>query len=94
MTLRESVALFTLYFPESGHRKGLTYPEARMAGDAYGLAYQILSPKGVVVYDSECPTCAGRLSGYGPGHAGSPTCESGAIAAGGTRAHCSCDVCF
>lgn len=27
-------------------------------------------------------------------HTGSPMCKSGSIASGGTRAHCTCDLCF
>ena len=27
-------------------------------------------------------------------HFGSPHCESGSLASGGTRAHCTCDICF
>lgn len=43
-----------------------------------------------------CATCAQILSehGFGPTHNGSSRCESGAIAAGGDRSHCSCDVCW
>ncbi len=44
-------------------------------------------------------SCAVCLSirdegGFGPSHAGSSSCQSGSIASGGDRAHCSCDVCF
>lgn len=43
----------------------------------------------------ECLACAHyRLTGFGPTHDGSPHCESGSIASGGKRAHCSCDSCF
>lgn len=27
-------------------------------------------------------------------HEGSPLCESGSLASGGHRSHCTCDVCF
>lgn len=39
-----------------------------------------------------CPTCA--RGGPGPSHEGSAHCESGSIASGGHRAHCSCSWCF
>ena len=43
-----------------------------------------------------CKTCAEvSLSGIKPSHNGSPNCQSGSIASGGTRAHCTCnDGCF
>ena len=31
---------------------------------------------------------------FGPSYKGSPRCESGSIASGGNRSHCSCDICF
>ena len=37
--------------------------------------------------------CDGCREG-GPSHYGSARCESGSLASGGTRAHCSCDRCF
>jgi hypothetical protein len=45
----------------------------------------------------ECPTCElirTKHGGCGPSHNGSPRCESGSIASGGTRAHCTCSRCF
>lgn len=30
----------------------------------------------------------------GPNHDGSKACESGSIASGGPRAHCTCDTCY
>lgn len=38
-----------------------------------------------------CPGCREK---DGPSHDGSRRCESGSIASGGTRAHCTCDACF
>jgi hypothetical protein len=38
-----------------------------------------------------CPLCN---IGFGPGHNGSSSCESGSIASGGNKAHCTCDTCF
>lgn len=44
---------------------------------------------------AECATCEEiKRTGEGPSHNGSPNCESGSIASGGTVAHCACDVCF
>lgn len=45
----------------------------------------------------ECPSCREireKYRGFGPSHDGSRRCESGSIASGGTRSHCSCDACF
>lgn len=45
------------------------------------------------VVDAECcHSCASNSSG--PSHFGSQMCKSGSIASGGTKSHCSCDVCF
>jgi hypothetical protein len=42
-----------------------------------------------------CLTCARYAKqGEGPSHNGSPRCQSGSIASGGTKSHCSCDTCF
>lgn len=42
----------------------------------------------------KCEHCADYRSRGGPRHDGSRFCESGSIASGGKRAHCSCDVCY
>lgn len=42
----------------------------------------------------KCPACVHIGDGFGPSHNGSRRCESGSIASGGNRAHCSCDTCF
>lgn len=48
----------------------------------------------------ECPTCTEYPGVFGPSHEGSRSCNNyrvtgqGAIAAGGTTAHCTCDACF
>lgn len=43
-----------------------------------------------------CGSCKSRLNDRGmePSHAGTERCESGSLASGGNRTHCSCDVCF
>jgi hypothetical protein len=43
-----------------------------------------------------CPGCDAvkRAGGFGPSHNGSARCRSGSIASGGSRAHCSCSVCW
>lgn len=49
-----------------------------------------LGPDGIFV---KCPTC--ELPGsMKPSHDGSRNCKSGSIASGGTKPHCTCDVCF
>jgi len=40
-----------------------------------------------------CRICADPRS-FKPSHDGSKRCESGSIASGGNRSHCSCDTCF
>lgn len=44
--------------------------------------------------DEPCATCEQIGDGFGPSHDGSPRCESGSLASGGTHAHCTCDTCF
>ena len=47
--------------------------------------------------DKECLMCKkirDEHSGFGPSHNGSRFCESGSIASGGKRSHCTCDMCF
>jgi len=45
--------------------------------------------------EGEPKDCAGcQRTGMNPSHQGSRRCESGSIASGGTKAHCSCDMCF
>lgn len=39
-----------------------------------------------------CSTC--QQEGMKPSHNGSKRCESGSIASGGDKDHCSCDICF
>jgi hypothetical protein len=41
-----------------------------------------------------CEDIASKDDGYGPSHRGSIRCESGSIASGGRRSHCTCDTCF
>lgn len=54
----------------------------------YGMIFDI-DPKLV------CLTCERHArEGVGPSHEGSARCQSGSIASGGTKAHCTCDVCF
>ena len=42
----------------------------------------------------DCGMCADISGGFGPSHNGSRGCESGSIASGGHRSHCTCDRCF
>lgn len=41
-----------------------------------------------------CPTCIKYAGQMAPSHEGSKRCQSGSIASGGHRSHCSCDTCF
>lgn len=41
--------------------------------------------------ESDCAECR---QGSPVSHNGSPRCQSFSIAAGGHRAHCTCDVCY
>ncbi len=45
-----------------------------------------------VLGDPDCSQC--NDPDNLPSHYGSITCESGSIASGGTRSHCTCDFCF
>ena len=42
-----------------------------------------------------CQTCLEVAdTDFGPSHDGSLHCESGSIASGGQKLHCTCDLCF
>jgi hypothetical protein len=42
-----------------------------------------------------CQSCWAYVAGQMmPSHAGSRMCESGSLASGGDRTHCTCDTCF
>lgn len=43
---------------------------------------------------STCGECQRYIGQMYPSHAGSTGCESGSLASGGNRSHCSCDACF
>ena len=43
----------------------------------------------------DCHECRAALSdSMYPRHSGSRNCNSGSIASGGNRSHCTCDTCF
>jgi hypothetical protein len=49
----------------------------------------------VPVAQYSCSLCPEFVRGdLAPSHRGSDACESGSLASGGDRTHCSCDVCF
>jgi hypothetical protein len=64
----------------------LAHDEDGMAG----FGYSSLTDKGRLAL--ECAGC--RHTGMNPSHRGSKRCQSGSVASGGTRTHCSCDTCF
>jgi hypothetical protein len=41
----------------------------------------------------DCATCQSPET-FKPSHDGSRLCESGSLASGGHRRHCTCDTCF
>lgn len=43
---------------------------------------------------STCETIRSEYNGFGPSHEGSRLCQSGSLASGGNREHCTCDACF
>ena len=45
-----------------------------------------------IVEQKCCSQC--HKGGMMPPHFGSVNCKSGSIASGGTKQHCSCDICF
>jgi hypothetical protein len=63
------------------------------AASGYGLLETIAAAlEGMTI--QERPRCMLCQDGKGPSHDGSKLCRSGSIASGGTRPHCSCDICF
>lgn len=88
-----AVDTFILHFDEGGGaHTGLTFPEAKDRALAYGTRTHITNLAGIEWWNSECPGC--QHTGMYPSHHGSRNCESGALAAGGTVAHCTCDACW
>jgi len=52
-------------------------------------------------YKPGCPSCEANWPDgpegkrvHGPYHNGSIACESGSIASGGDRSHCTCSICY
>ena len=43
---------------------------------------------------AECEYCTSHIGKMHPSHRGSTRCQSGSLASGGTRSHCTCDTCF
>jgi hypothetical protein len=42
-----------------------------------------------------CAECERQAAGsFGPSHLGSKRCESGSLASGGPKVHCTCEACF
>lgn len=70
-------------------------PYAQAIVDAINAAMPAAPKTGRAIVPSElgCKTCMDPES-FKPSHKGSAQCESGSIASGGTRAHCTCDTCF
>lgn len=79
--------------PLSDGRVTLEWAEPVAYQDGVTLGGETPETRRVVVR-RVCPECAEIGGGMGPSHDGSKLCESGSIASGGTRAHCTCDVCF
>jgi len=61
--------------------------------EAFDATINTLFPKALQMRP-KCEECRRIGSGFGPRHNGSRHCESGSIASGGDRAHCTCDTCF
>jgi len=62
-------------------------PESADWGKEAAIAH-----RATMALEPVCGQC--ETGGYGPSHQGSVACESGSIASGGTKSHCTCDVCF
>jgi hypothetical protein len=82
----------------SGYGKGRTEAEARADADRQlAMAQRAQRVADAARARGDCAMCAviGEIhGGMGPRHAGSARCRSGSIAAGGEKAHCTCDICF
>lgn len=80
-------------------RSGLHAPEADPEwvdlGEAYIEACRVLGRVPLIDGEPECGFCRAHPPGsFAPSHDGSTRCESGSLASGGRRSHCSCDTCF
>lgn len=74
--------------------------DALNKGDLKSVSKQISEVTAEVKADNdkaecqECKDIRDKYRGFGPRHEGSRSCESGSIASGGTKTHCTCDTCF
>ena len=69
---------------------------ARMSALAAPGLYRGMPPENPPPPPADCKECQEITNhgGFGPSHNGARSCESGSIASGGNRAHCTCDTCF
>jgi hypothetical protein len=75
-----------LYWPE-GKNPETDFNEAEYFSNmADAVEFENILSGGV------CQTC--QINDIRPSHNGSIRCESGSIASGGNKSHCSCDICF
>lgn len=82
----------------------LRYTNQFNGGDAYKLIYSeehlercyapdsaMIAP--VVIWKAGCSVCE-ESGSFKPSHEGSISCQSGSLASGGSKSHCTCDTCF
>lgn len=85
-------------YPKLIERLKVAYDETPVCsiikGDLIAMGFDESTGKHIsdIVRQELCDYC--KKPGIKPSHFGSPMCESGSIASGGTKSHCSCDVCF
>lgn len=60
----------------------------------YGIKRGAIDGKPPYKNDPNCEVCKKYKGQFAPTHNGSQYCNCGSIASGGTKAHCTCDVCF
>ena len=92
--LREWARWFNQNSPRDGWSRKSRFGEPKILNPAFMLA-EIADALEAAEGEGTCPGCIRRKTDQmEPSHEGSKRCESGSIASGGKRAHCTCGVCY
>ena len=96
MKSRDEIDKMAAHLTTKGKLLGELLKQEQKAEGAYLTHIQVQQLALILLgNDPDCETCRKALrGGISPSHNGSKHCESGSIASGGSRAHCTCDFCF
>ena len=90
-----SITRIQLKYPKLISKLSIQFEEIPVTSVlSYDLVHQQNFEKWEADLIAEAVAVAGHKLPFGPSKNGSARCESGSIASGGNKAHCSCDICF